>query len=135
MRFGAFVIVSIFGVIMACSGSNNLNEDTAMPDDDDWTAVEASHGADVADGIRHALSADPVYRNAGRFAVFTSQPTDLGLLIDGQLEVPIEDREFPTEWICTVPRTGPVIGARWLLDYTTLSVLAVSPIWEDASCL
>lgn len=106
-----------------------------MPDDYDWTAIEESQGSDSTVRIRNALGSDPVYRHTGRFTLFTLQATDLGLLIDGRLEVPIEDWEFPTAGTCTVPRSGPVIGARWLLDEATLSVLAVSPIWEDASCL
>jgi hypothetical protein len=135
MRLKEIVLVILSGVLVACSGSDDSVKDSAMPNGDDWLAIEESHGADAPDRIRQALSADPVYQNAGRFIRFTLQTTDRGLLLDGLLEVPIEDREFPAAGICTVPHSGPVIGARWLLDETTLSVLAVSPIWVDASCL
>ena len=122
---------------MACSGSNNSVVASAMPDSDAWLAIEESHGADAPERIRQALTAAayPVYQDAGRFIRFTLQTTDQGLLLDGLLEVPVEDREFPVPDMCAVMRSGPAIGARWLLDETTLSVLAVSPYWEDASCL
>ena len=136
MRLREIVLVIFAGVLVACSGSNNSVVASAMPDSDAWLAIEESHGADAPERIRQALTAAayPVYQDAGRFIRFTLQTTDHGLFLDGLLEVPIiKDEEFPTPDTCTMPRSGPTIGARWLLDDETFAVLAVSPIWEDGS--
>jgi len=130
-------LLVVFGGAFALNRTGDSDRETETIASAGEAEVESAPAAEPGDAqldYPAVLADDPVFNAIGDIGGFEQGMSDQGVVIDGYVGSDTNQDAF--ESFCTRPVSGPIVGARWLLDRSTQEVLAVSPIWAGgASCI